>query len=83
MKYFEGIKIGSRVDSLEFGIGKLHSIVSYVIDSEFNLQVAFPIAGDPEYPYKYFMYSYDGKREKQELQTLFYPGVKVIEPERN
>lgn len=82
MKYFEGIKVGTKVESIEFGKGVLETIVNYTIEDEFKLQVRFT-NNKEGYEYKYYMYNHAGKRERQDLQTLFYPGVKVIQPERN
>lgn len=79
--YFSEIKVGDKVESLEFGEGSLLKVhIPYeLVDPEFCLECQFKNEKH-DFVNKYFLYNLEGKRYRQDYQTLFYPGVKVIAP---
>lgn len=81
--YFFGIKVGDKVESLEFGEGMLIHIITFPMEDEFELEIRFHSNREITHPYKYYVYNYHGRRERQDKQTLFYPGVKVTPPRKS
>lgn len=72
MEYFDGVKVGDRVESLIHGEGVVKS-TTYTED--YPLYVFFNNG-------MVLAFTFDGVYYPNQSQTLFWPGVKVIPSER-
>jgi len=72
MAYFDGIKEGNKVWSLEYGWGTCFEV---------DLGIGFKVRYDLIDEYRVF-YNFEGKTHKELNQTLFWDEVKFKAPKR-